>query len=107
MGLEEKLYGLVKYVCANNVKGFRVHKGNILDCRFYNKEYRYIVYHIDGYCFEVGFFKRYDTETGEHLNDEYEFDDCAKFDGFKEITIDKAIELIEKGLAIDINTLNK
>jgi len=61
---------------------------------------KYRIYHSDGYCFDVEYYRNYKLEEGESHNDydesevEYVFYD--QWDEFKDIDIDQAIEIIKK-----------
>lgn len=54
-------------------------------------EYEYRVYHADGYCFDI---RRVLEETGLLDTDEFDYSFYAEWDGFKDLTPKKAIELI-------------
>lgn len=91
----KKLYDL----CEKNDEGI-YNKLHIIDnSRFPEERKEYRIYHSDGYCFEVSKEKIYLAE--DESNDsaicgyEYLFDE-GMFEGFKEVTVEKAIELLKQ-----------
>ena len=66
----------------------------------FKEDQKYRIYHSNGYCFDVEYYRNYKLEEGESHYDydenevEYVFYDL--WDGFKRINIDQAIELIKK-----------
>ena len=66
----------------------------------FKNDKKYRIYHSDGYCFDVECFRNYELGKGESHNDydedEFEYVFYAEWDGFKDIDINQAIELIKK-----------
>jgi len=95
MNLEKKLYKLIDNLDQDNMSGLGigVHESSFGDCRFPEEENGYKVYHKDGYCFEITFEKQWDEEENE-IEPNYEYHE-GTYDGFKSLTIEKAIEIIE------------
>ena len=94
MNLEKKLYELIDTVDVDNIDGFGVHESSFIECRFPTESYGYRVYHKDGYCFDITWERQWDEEEKE-IEPHYEYHEGV-FDGFKELSIEKAIEIIEK-----------
>lgn len=90
MNLYKKLFDLVDY------KGELLEGDlHILDSTdsFYEGEKEYRVYHKDGYCFDVKKeIGEEDEETGDVIFWEYSL--YSEWDGFKELTVEKAINLV-------------
>lgn len=55
-------------------------------------EYR--IYHSDGYCFDICQKMNYNVETDEFIG--FEYDMFSKYEGFKELTSEDAIKLIQE-----------
>jgi len=96
----ERLYKLIqKAENKPNIKNIGIEDTDCVDTRFDDAD-GFKVYHSDGYLFQVYREKNYKTEEDE-VNDKwfwnYKFED-THFDGFKTLTLEKAIELIEKEL---------
>jgi hypothetical protein len=91
----KKLFDL----CEKNGEGL-YDKIHIVDnSRFPDEKKEYRIYHADGFCFDVR-KEKIDLAEDEICVSciggyEYDFDEGA-FEGFKEITVDGAIKLLEK-----------
>lgn len=96
MNLEKKLYDLIDNLDQDNMSGLGIgiHESSIVDCRFPEEENGYKVYHKDGYCFEITFEKQFDEEENE-IEPNYEYHE-GMYDGFKSLTLEEAISIIEK-----------
>lgn len=93
MDLEKKLYELVDSLDSSNLDGIGVHESSFIECRFPEDSYGYRVYHKDGYCFDITWERQFDEYENE-LEPHYEYHEGC-FEGFKELSIEKAIELIK------------
>ena len=66
----------------------------------FKEDKKYRIYHSDGYCFDIECFRNYELGKEESHDDydeeEFEYVFYAEWDGFKDIDIDQAIELIKK-----------
>lgn len=97
MSLEKKLYELVESIDQDNMEGlgFGIHESSFIECGFPENANGYRVYHKDGYCFDITWERQWDEEFNE-IEPYYLYHEGV-FDGFKSLTIEKAIEIIEKG----------
>jgi hypothetical protein len=100
MDKEEILYNLIQDLSILDIKGFGVHESSFVDCDFPDESYGYRVYNIKGYCFDITREKSYKTEEDEEnkIFVWYYLFHEGSFDGFKTITIDKAIDMVRKAL---------
>lgn len=93
INLEKKLYELVDTVDLNKIDGFGIHESSFVECRFPQESYGYRVYHKDGYCFDITWERQF-GEEGKEIESYYEYHEGI-FDGFKSLTIEQAIQIIE------------
>lgn len=93
--MEKKLFDLVASLDQDNLDGIGIHPSSFIDERFTSDENGFRLYHKDGYCFDITREKEYDIDGNETGNFHYEYHE-GHFEGFKELPLEKAIELIEK-----------
>jgi len=85
---EKLLFTMINIVGARQDKGIHIINQSS-PYLMYEDEVQYRIYHSDGYCFDIEYC--YDEDE-----DKYEYVFYNQFDGFKDINIDQAIELIKK-----------
>jgi len=95
MNKEKKLYELVDNSDVDKMSklGIGIHDSSFVECRFPQESNGYRIYHKDGYCFDITWERQWDEEENE-VDPHYEYHEGI-FDGFKDLTIEKAIEIIE------------
>jgi len=103
--MEKELFDLVEYK-GEGIEG-KLHIIDISDYSYdedlFHDQKKYRVYHGDGYCFNI---EQYEIDDVELFNEEYgeEFNINGfyyyfisdLFDGYKELSLEKAVELIKK-----------
>ncbi len=96
MEKEEVLYKLIESLDNDNMSGLGigVHESSFCDCQFPEEEYGFRIYHKDGYCFDITKEKEYPDDTKKDWKWYYEYHEGV-FDGFKSLTIENAIKIIE------------
>lgn len=92
--MEKELFELVESLDDKNISGFGIHPSSFVDDRFPGDEQGFRIYHKDGYCFDITREKEYNIDGDEIGSFHYEYHE-GHFDGFKELTLKKAIELIK------------
>ena len=83
--MEKELFDLVESLDQNHSDSIGVHESGFDDS---DGEMSYRVYHQNGYCFDIK--RQWDEDTEEMYFFYY-----AEWDGFKELPLKKAIELIK------------
>lgn len=86
-------------LCSKNGEGIYNKLHIIETSRFPEEKKEFRVYHAAGYCFDVTKERMFlaEDESNDSMIDDYEYYfDEGMFEGFKEITVEKAIKLLKE-----------